>query len=269
MRTIALFLLIALFTQQLVAQRKHWIKAGESVKKDIATHYYTLTKTETKTFLYQEYDKLTDSLFQEINYPTKELLIKEGEYKRYFENGTLAVKGAYLKNQKTGVWIFYDKHSNKQTEIIYKQSLKEGYYTEYYKGKVSSVYRYKSDSLHSLVQLNDTIGNNLFKEDTSDRAVYSFVDQEAIFSGVKNELNYLLIDSSVNNNTKRVYITFNVSKQGKVTEVMVDKLTKSTDLEQECKEALIKVALLPNWKEPAMKRGRLVKSRHKCEIVFN
>ncbi len=131
---------------------------------------------------------------------------------------------------------------------------------------MNSIFRYKEDSLHSLIQLYNEKNKIVFIEDTTDMAVYSFVDEEAIFSENSNELNRLLIDSKANNNVKSVYITFNVDKQGKVTEVMVDDLTKSSDLEQECKEALIKVALLSKWKEPAIKRGRVVKSSYTFKI---
>lgn len=269
MRQAILFLLVTLLVQQASAQRKHWIKEGKAVKKDEATHYFTLSKTPAKTYLYKEYDRLTDSLFQEINYPTKERLSKEGEFKRYFENGNVEHQGVYLNNLKSGLWIFYKKTGELEKTVSYREGLKQGQFTEYKKGLLSSVFRYKADSLHSLIQLNNEKNKIVFIEDTADMAVYTFVDEEAIFSENSNELNRLLIDSKTNNNTKSVYITFNVDKNGKVSEVIVDKLTKSTDLEQECKEALIKVALLPNWKEPAMKRGSVVKSRRKCKVAVN
>ena len=272
MRIIIIFFLATLVVQSTSAQRKHWINSnGDVVKKDMATHYYTLTKTATKTFLYQEYDKQTDSLFQEINYPTKDLLTKEGEFKQYFENGTLAVEGAYLNNKKTGSWMFYDRNSLKQTEITYKKGLKQGCFSEFKKGKLSAIFRYKTDTLHSLVQLFDAIGNNLFKEDTLDRAAYSFVDEEAIFSGGEIEFQKFLKKRTNNRNPQQVKVgvTFNIDKKGQVTEIEVLKESiQATIAEYYYKEALKVISKMPKW-EPAMKRGRVVKSRHHCEVLFN
>ncbi len=265
MKTAISFLLIVVFAQQTIAQRKHWINVnGGAVKKELATSYYTLTKTASKSYIYKEYNKQTDSLFEEVNYPTKECLSREGRYKRYFENGKLAVVGEYLNNKKTGIWNYYARNGEKSKSISYQKGLKKGDWIAFKNGKKNSIFRYQADSLHSLVLLLDETGDVIFKEDTSDRAVYHFVDEEAIFSERDKELKE--IQSTIKGMTKKIYISFNVDKNGVITEIGINNLTQSTKLEEECKEALKIIARLPQWKEPAVHRGRIVKSKH--EIVI-
>lgn len=264
MKLIVLVFLMVL-THLSIAQKKHWINTlGENVKKDVATNYYTLSKTEAKTFIYNNYAKLTDSLVEEINYPTKERLSKEGEFKRYFENGKLAVEGSYLNDLKTGVWKVYFETGVLTKTTTFKAGIKEDEQVDYKNGEIEAIYRYKNDELNSIIQLFDTDGVSIFKEDTSDIAIYTFVDQEAEFPGGEKEL-ALFFKQFETNAKEIVYLSYNIDSQGKVTEAELNKLTNSTVSEEDIKQALKLIATMPKW-EPAMKRGRVVKSRE--EVVL-
>ena len=246
------------------AKRKHWTNSlGEDVKKDIATSYYTVSKTEIKSYILKRYYKETDSLFEEVNYPTKDRLSKEGNYKLYFENRILAEEGNYLNNLKTGVWKYYHKNGQLKESITFKAGIKEGKQVDYLNNNILATYRYKQGKLNSITFLNNEQGIQLFKEDTSDIATYTFVDQEAFFSSEKKLEEY--IKTSSKEIKSIVYVSFNIDKKGKVSEVEINKLTEPNIIDEELKKALKLIAKMPTW-EPAMKRGRVVKSNQLVKV---
>lgn len=260
-----LFILLTFITHFYIAQKKHWTDdAGVEIKKDIATSYYTVTKTDNKTYILQRYYKESDILYEEINYPTKEFLNKEGIYRLYFLNQNVAEEGVYLNNLKSGVWKHYHESGELKESITFKKGIKEGEQIDYLKNKVIAKYYYQSDKLNSLTFLNDEQGNQIFKKDTSNIAIYTFVDQEAIFPGGKLEL-----EKFIKNNSSKlklpIYISFNINKEGNISEIEVDKLTDLNFEDIELKKALQLIAKMPTW-EPAMKRGRIVKARQLIKI---
>lgn len=261
-----LLLIYLIFTTYFYsAQKKHWTNdAGKVEKKDIATSYYTLSKTDSKTYILKRYYKESDSLYEEVNYPTKDRLSKEGNYKLYFENRNLAEEGNYLNNLKSGVWKYYHEDGNLKESITFKLGVKEGEQVDYLKNNITTKYRYKSGKLNSLTLLNDEQGNQLFKEDTSDVAIYTFVNQEAIFSEGKLGLEAFIKNNSPNLN-QPVYVSFNIDKTGKISEVSIDKLTSSIIEDNELKKALQLIAKMLKW-EPAMHRGRIVKSNQVIKV---
>lgn len=266
-----LFFFLLILTHLAIAQKKHWInEAEQDVKKDLATNYYTLSKTDVKTYIYKKYVKSTDSLIEVINFPTKERTTKEGNYERYFSNGKLAEQGDFLNNLKTGVWKFYRKNGSLNKTITFCLGVKEGRQTDYYKnGKIEAVYRYKIGELNSLIEIFNEEGILIFREDTSDAAVYTFTDQEAIFPNGSIGLKLFLKENRTGfkNAKTKVYVSFNINKKGTVTEIEINKLTNKNRSDKELKESLQLIAKMPQW-EPAMKRGRVVKSSRLIKIEF-
>jgi antitoxin component YwqK of YwqJK toxin-antitoxin module len=51
----------------------------------------------------------------------------DGEYVEYFEGGSLKVKGAYLMDRKSGLWVSYDVGGFKMTEETFRNGLKHGW----------------------------------------------------------------------------------------------------------------------------------------------
>lgn len=51
----------------------------------------------------------------------------DGEYAEYFEGGSLKVKGAYVMDRKSGLWVSYDVTGSKMTEETYRNGLKHGW----------------------------------------------------------------------------------------------------------------------------------------------
>jgi len=260
-------LLISLFSIALIvnAQKKHWINnEWQKTKKEQATSYYTLTKTDTKSFLVQRYYKFTDSLIENLNYPTKDLIRKEGAYIRFFKNGKPKEKGQYLNDLKTGVWYFFYQDGQIQQAETYKLGVKHGYQMDYSTNKLIAKYRYNNGKIKNLVLLKNEHDDLLFKEDTSEVSVYSFIDQEALFPGGYLELNNF-IEKNSKNLKSTVYLTFNIDTTGKISEVELDKLTSIDTPDTEVKKAFKIIAKMPQW-EPAMKRGRIVKSKQYAVI---
>lgn len=271
MRLLVFIFLISL-TNLSIAQKKHWInKVGEEVKKDVATSYYTFSKTPTKTYVFKKFLKATDSLYEEVNYPTKERLRKEGKYKRYSENGKLVKEGIYLNDSQSGLWSYYNESGKLEKTITFNLGIKNGTQVDYNKNQIiEAVYQYREGSLNNLIQLFDEEGNSLFKKDTSEIAVYIFVDEEAIFPGGEKALELFIkkqLPTTKKGKTK-VFVSFNINKDGFVSEIEVNKLTNSNTSEDHIKQVLKFIAIMPQW-EPAMKRGRLVKSKQELVIVMN
>jgi len=51
----------------------------------------------------------------------------DGEYVEYFEAGSPKVKGAYVMDRKSGLWVTYDVGGFKMTEETYRNGLKHGW----------------------------------------------------------------------------------------------------------------------------------------------
>jgi len=51
----------------------------------------------------------------------------DGEYVEYFEGGSPKVKGAYVMDRKSGLWVSYDVGGFKMTEETFRNGLKHGW----------------------------------------------------------------------------------------------------------------------------------------------
>ena len=51
----------------------------------------------------------------------------DGDYVEYFEGGSLKVKGAYVMDRKSGLWVSYDVGGFKMTEETFRNGLKHGW----------------------------------------------------------------------------------------------------------------------------------------------
>ena len=83
---------------------------------------------------------------QDLFYPK---LMKDGVQKLFFENGTLAAEGEYLKGKRLGFWRHNYDTGTILAEGDYSDGLKNGVWVFYYSnGSIRSQGKYKSDLKH-------------------------------------------------------------------------------------------------------------------------
>ncbi len=66
-----------------------------------------------------------------------ERFVKSGNYKEYYEDGTLKVESIYKNNELSGVWKQFFETGEIEWEVEYVNDFKQGFYKQYYKnGKI-------------------------------------------------------------------------------------------------------------------------------------
>ncbi len=75
--------------------------------------------------------------------------VEHGEWKFWYEDGSLAWKGEYLEGKKTGLWEYYSPDGKtKKKEENWKEGKKDGVYKEWYpNGNLKLEINYKADYL--------------------------------------------------------------------------------------------------------------------------
>lgn len=93
---------------------------------------------------------------QDIYYPKP---IKDGPHKIFFENGTLAASGIYIKGKRMGDWKHYYENGKLLAEGDYFDGMKAGVWKFYYSnGQIRSEGKYKADQRHGLWKEYDRNG---------------------------------------------------------------------------------------------------------------
>ena len=141
MKKILFLTLIIITFFPCLAQKKRWtLSNGTSVKKSLATSYYTRTKLKDSNYiLIKKYYLDHKNPFEEIGFQSKKILVRQGPYLSYYSNGSIKTTGKYINNQKDGLWESFDRNSKLNSISNFSNGKLHGAYTNYLKnGKIET-----------------------------------------------------------------------------------------------------------------------------------
>jgi len=174
-----------------------------------------------------------------VNYKSKKLKKENGSAVYYYENATISGEGMYKNEKRNGEWNFYFKNGVRSGKVIFD------------KGEVFSA--------------------NYWNEDKSEQKDLSKTNQIPMFIGGKQALLNFLSEnikypenSKANNISGKVYVRFQISETGKVTNTHI-LISVSEELD---KEALRVINLMPDWRA-GIQYNRKVKVWYRLPISFS
>ncbi len=223
----------------------------------------------------------------------KNFLIKEGEYKEWWDDGFKKIEGQFENNERVGLWKNYSFDTGKLTqESEYKDDRIVGKQKNYSKHGLSVTYTYVEGIKEGPFVMYDSTGlvtnegqykaDTIF-EQTSSRKLYSSVEVMPKFSGCtftgdetvdnacaqKRMLEYIYTNIKYPRDAREfgfegtAIIRYTIDKNGKITDaVAVRGLCRS--IENEC---LSLVKSMPNW-DPGTQDGKPVKVQFNLPIRF-
>lgn len=184
---------------------------------------------------------------------------KEGLFKYFYRNGQISSMGEYKSNKVTGEWTEFDSLGNLSLKQFYLNGKNDGEYKKFFpNGNVKTTAIYSNGNL--LNSTSYTIEGKKIKTK----------DGEASFKGGQKKLNAYYkkkliypqeaLDKKIEG---KVYVSFEIDKDGNVTNVVLSKKAHPL-LDQ---QALKIIQEMPRWK-PAIKDGQFVKSKMMLPINF-
>ncbi len=103
-----------------------WVNFGPSGRLSNKETYKNDLLDGKKTVFYvpEDLEDKSQLVMSVSNYKEGKM---DGEYVEYFEGGSLKVKGAYVMDRKSGLWVSYDVGGFKMTEETFRNGLKHGW----------------------------------------------------------------------------------------------------------------------------------------------
>lgn len=212
--------------------------------------------------------------------------INHGPIKTYYENGALNSEGEYDKGRPAGIWkIYTDPSGFEYMTGGYKDGLPHGEWTVYQGGNLNRTETYEGGKLvrtkyeapppEEIVEergqrpLKVSIGDKPETNEVVQSEIMEFPDVEAEFIGGMPALQKFIFENIVYpteaidlGEQGKVYLSFIVEKDGKLSNVTVEKgVSESLNA-----EAVRLLESMPNWK-PGEAHGKKV--RTKCMMPIN
>lgn len=129
------FITITSFAQKSDTLYSYTNIGGREVKKDKAINIYKIYKRDDSTWIRTTSNQNLDLLKKETFIDAK-LKVLNGKYQEYIK-GKVVLDGAYLKGNKTDLWIRYDSIGRILESETYQTNMLNGPYTSYWPtGKV-------------------------------------------------------------------------------------------------------------------------------------
>ena len=222
MRRITLFILLTSFSFFLTAQNSNLKKAILQLSDNV----YEIIETKKQ-------DTIIIGTLSSV-----EPEIKNGDFKFYYEDGSLQTEGSYIQNYPSGIWTYYDKNGNILKEVDYGRAIQF------------------------------LIGDTLVKtEDT-----FFVVEDMPKFEGKSSDNFRLYIQKSLvypiyalhKGAQGRVFIQMTINEKGDVCNVKVVRGAEYLDLNM---EAIRVVSESPKW-TPGKQRGKEIPVTYTFPIVF-
>ncbi len=197
--------------------------------------------------------------------------IKNGPHIYYYENNRV-VTGSYKNGLKDLLWSISDG-SNKLIETsFYKENKRDGKTTYYHNnGNIKQINYYLKGKLLE-VEKHDLNGLKILEEEDTSETVFLVVDEQPEFQGGMNKLMHFIARNTEypmaaleNNIHGRVYVSFIIEKDGRVSNVKSAIPGKANILLEE--EAIRVVKSMPNW-TPGKQRGVPVRTQFTVPINF-
>ncbi len=111
-------------------------------------YHYTVEEVNTETYILKRYYPDTKQMTDFYTYSSPNLLIKNGTFEEWWDNGNPKMQGEYNYGQPSGKWSYYDAESGKTTKSgFFRKGVKEGKWSFFYKknGKTKAEINYSND----------------------------------------------------------------------------------------------------------------------------
>jgi len=244
------------FTQDTTYYNKNW-----EVTNANKASYFRLKSKEGKEWIVKDY-YMSGKTQMSGSFSDDSCQIKSGAFSFYNEKGQLIHACNYRNGEQDGSDMVYYDNGQLRTKGNYKRGLEDGEWLGFYpSGKPSAIARFKKAN---------QVSGRFFNEDGTINESISEFYRACSFPGGLPSLQRFLIrnlhypDSAVIREIiGTVKVGFNVSKEGKITEI---KITQSVEPSLDS-EALRVISIMPDW-EPLIIGGILCDSFEEQPINF-
>lgn len=259
---------------------------------------YTLERTVSGVFIYKEYFYETRQITHYATYLDKKYKTREGISREWFDDGSLWAEDTYkanLKNgpsikysvyrgseagnytngKKDGEWISRDSINRITAKCNYMNGKLDGLYEIYDKnGELLSKYMYKEGKIleailrDSTYSKSDTIIEKMpafpgCEDKIADNIIFQKCSEEKLLSYISTHIHYPEF-ARYKDITGTCYVSFCISKEGKVTDVKVLR-GLCNDIMRHCYEVVSK---MPDW-HPGMQNNKTVRVLYNLPIRFS
>ncbi len=151
-------------------RRKHEFSA-DSAEKAIRYGYHYVVSTIPGAFKVRIFHPDQKVMTEEKHYSTSALTLLHGEYKSWWDDGSIREQGFYQFGRKHGIWLEKEPGQSKSVSGEYFNHRKEGIWTQLdTNGMVESVHIWQDGKRHGKFLLYDSAGQKvnegLYRNDT-------------------------------------------------------------------------------------------------------
>lgn len=143
----------------------------DSAEKAIRYGYHYVVSTPPVGFRVRVFHPDLKTMTEEKNYSTSALTLLHGEYRSWWDDGSIREQGFYQYGRKHGIWLEKEPDQGKSASGEYLNQRKEGLWTQLdTNGMVESVYNWHDGKRHGKFFLYDSAGEKvnegLYRNDT-------------------------------------------------------------------------------------------------------
>jgi len=151
--------------------RKKFEFTLDSAEKPIRFGYHYVVSTIPGSFRVRVFHPDKKMLTEQKHYSTEALTLLHGEYKSWWDDGSIREQGFYQYGRKHGIWLEKEPRQGKSASGEYLNQRKEGLWTQLdTSGMVESVYNWHDGKRHGKFFLYDSAGEKvnegLYRNDT-------------------------------------------------------------------------------------------------------
>src|SRR5687767_9953990 len=143
----------------------------DSAEKATRYGYHYVVSELPGTYRVRVFHPDDKTMTEEKHYSTSALTLLHGEYKSWWDDGSIREQGFYQYGRKHGIWLEKEPHQGKSASGDYLNQAKEGIWTQLYtSGMVESVYTWQDGKRHGKFFLYNSAGEKvnegLYRNDT-------------------------------------------------------------------------------------------------------
>lgn len=238
-------------------------------------YHYTVEKTSKGKYVYKQYYPTTKVMVNYVSYMGKEMIIKDGIYINWFDNGVKYEEGFYKNDKKSGQWKYYNFDTGKlehygpyvagekegkwntldslgqlKAEFEYKRNLKNGVYKYYNQlGEVEEEGIYKNGEIKTLNYLSSERLKKKIEElpymktcKNEDKDLQKDCSMKTLLTSIYKNIKYPPFAREMGIEGSAL-LRFMVNKNGEMKDIRVMRgICK--EIEEECLKV---VKLIPEW----------------------
>lgn len=261
----------------------------DSAEKAIRYGYHYVVSTVPEGFRVRIFHPDKKTLTEEKNYSTPALTLLHGEYRSWWDDGSIREQGFYQYGRKHGIWLEKEPRQGKSASGDYLNNHKEGLWTQLdTNGMVESVHYWHDGKRHGKFYLYNAAGEKtnegIYRNDTLVSVLFEMpkvtgpylkscetdlvMDVEECTEVALSQYFYSEADYPSNARKHKIegraFAQWDIAPDGTVHNIRVPQ-SLSKEIEEEILRVLKK---MPAW-IPATRNGVPVESTYKLEMTFS